>query len=176
MCKRVGWHSVRRLHCSCRVRRARCPLRGDQTSSPVVTSQIRIEPSLLPFRSPPPLTTWPPQGEKHTDLTKCMCPINVLRHSPVFGSQILTVLSLLPLARRLPSGAQATEFTQSQWSVSWHSSSPVDEFQILTVLSQLPLARRVPSWLHDTDVTALRCPLRGDPICSPVVPSQIRIA
>ena len=54
------------------------------------------------------------------------------------GSQILTVLPLLPLARRLPSGAQATDLTQSQCSVSWHSSSPVG-FQILTVLSQLPL-------------------------------------
>jgi len=56
----------------------------------------------------------------------------------VAGSQILTVLPLLPLARRLPSGAQATDLTQSQCSVSWHSSSPVG-FQILTVLSQLPL-------------------------------------
>ena len=47
--------------------------------------------------------------------------------------------------------------------------------QFLTVESSLPLVSFLPSELKHTDLISAECPLRGDPICSPVLASQIRI-
>ncbi len=54
-----------------------CPVHGDPMWVPVSASQIRIEKSSFPpspYSSPPPLTIFVPQGEKHTEQTWSLCP------------------------------------------------------------------------------------------------------
>ncbi len=91
--------------------RAECPLNGDPIWVPVSASQIRIEKSSFPplrFSNPPPLTIFVPQGEKHTERTRSLCPLSVDTHVPVDVSQILMLSSQLPLATCLPSGLKET--------------------------------------------------------------------
>ena len=103
-----------------------------------------------------------------------LCPIRIDWQSPDRESQILMVLSLLPLAICFPSGLHATQKTLklrevitrinrsregNTWkktyarecpnSVDWQSSDR--ESQTLMVLSQLPLAICFPSGLHATE-------------------------
>ena len=92
-----------------------CPLNEDPIWVPVSAFQIRIEKSPFPPShsgpSPPPLTNFVPQGEKHTERTGSLCPLSVDTQSPVFVFQSLTLLSSLPLAKIVESGLQATELT-----------------------------------------------------------------
>ncbi len=73
-----------------------CPVNGDPIWLPVSESQIRMEKSPFPpfhVSSPPPLTIFVPQGEKHTERTGSLCPLRVDTHVPVDVSHIFTVLS-----------------------------------------------------------------------------------
>jgi hypothetical protein len=87
---------------------------------PVSASQIRIEKSPFLKISPPQLTIFVPHGEKHTELTVPLCPLNVESHFPVLTFQIFTVLSKLPLAKDAPSGLQATDSTLRFDEMSQH--------------------------------------------------------
>ena len=125
---------------------------------PFFASQIRIDKSPFPPRSfpiPPPLAIFVPQGEKHTDQTESLCPLNVDAHSRVKAFQILTDLSSLQLASLDPSGLKQTPRTMPECplNVNWHV--PVDVSQILTLASQLPLATCLPSGLKQTLETSL---------------------
>ena len=99
---------------------------------------------------------------KATDQILPICSFKVWRHSPVFTSQILTVLSSLPLAKVLPSGLKATEVTQSVCSVKLRRHSPVSTSQSFTVLSSLALAKVLPSGLKATElIQSSLCPFKG---------------
>ena len=65
-------------------------------------------------------------------------------------SQILAVLSMLPVARRRPSGLNATPSTPLVWPRSVKTSWPVSVSQSLTVRSKLEVAIRRPSGLKAT--------------------------
>ncbi len=69
---------------------------------------------------------------------------------PRASSQIFTVWSWLPEARRWPSGLNATHRTQPAWPSRAKSSLCVAQSQIFTVWSWPPEARRWPSGLNAT--------------------------
>ena len=83
----------------------------------------------------------------------------------VSASQIRTVLSSLPVARRCPSGLYATLLTDivvaAQRLADW--AWPVSASQIRTVLSALAEAMRRPSGLNATQVIQSSCPVSGAP-------------
>ena len=85
-----------------------------------------------------------------------MCPVNVDWSSPDDAFQILTVLSQLPLAICLPSELKQTLSTLS----------------LLKNTKSIPIYKRRHS--IQGDGTYL-CPVRGEPMGSPVVGSQILI-
>ena len=60
---------------------------------------------------------------------------------PLIASQILTLLSMLAVARSLPSGLNATLTTRSVCPLRVRRSLPVAASQTLAVLSQLADAR-----------------------------------
>ena len=77
-------------------------------------------------------------------------------------SQIFTVWSWLPDARRWPSGLNATLVTQPAWPLRAKSSLPVALSQIFTVWSKLADARRWPSGLNATLGTTTGMALEGE--------------
>ena len=79
---------------------------------------------------------------------------------PVAASQILLVLSPLPLATSLPSGDHATDHTQSECPVREHFSEPVNMSQIFIIPSLLPEATKFPQGDHATENTSPECPVR----------------
>ena len=112
--------------------------------------------------------------EKNTYIFEC--PVRVDWQSPDRESQILMVVSQLPLAICFPSGLHATDLTLKlrevntqinrtreeknwkktylpEWPVSVDWQSPDCESQILMVSSPLPLAICFPSGLHATEKT-----------------------
>ena len=73
--------------------------------APVDASRSRNVSSSLP------LASCLPSGLHATEYTEPVCPVNVHRHSPVVGFQILMVPSLLPVASLVPSLFQLTELS-----------------------------------------------------------------
>jgi hypothetical protein len=53
-----------------------------------------------------------PSGLKLTELTGQLCPLSIAKILLIFKSQIIMVLSWLPLANLLPSGLKLTEKTE----------------------------------------------------------------
>ena len=95
-----------------------------------------------------------PSGLYATELTECECPSKVLRHSPVFASHILMVLSHEPLIIFVPSGLYATDKTLYLCPFKVLRHSPVFASHILMVPSYEPLIILLPSGLYATELTS----------------------
>ena len=79
-------------------------------------------------------------------------PSSVFKHSPVDEFQILTVLSLPPLASS-PALDQATVFTLYLWPFNPLRRSPFVGSHRMIFLSSPPLARTLPSYDQATVLT-----------------------
>ena len=84
--------------------------------------------------------------------------MRVLSNALVAASQMRTVPSLLPLARRVPSSEKATAKTMLVCPVRVLSDAPVAASQIRIVLS--PIASHVPSGENTTEKIVLVSPLK----------------
>src|SRR5438270_6246902 len=99
---------------------------------------------------------------------------------PVWGSQILTVPSLLADARRLPSGLHETDVTESVCPRRLRTSLPVVASEILTVRSLFAEARRVPLGHQATENTVEDVALvvlltqMGSPVAASQTPTNPR--
>ena len=81
------------------------------------------------------MARWVPSGLQATLVTQSVWSVRVVSFSPVWGFQMMQVLSSLVVAMRLPSGCQATPVTQSVWSVRVVIFSLVWGFQMMQVWS-----------------------------------------
>src|SRR6266567_140600 len=114
------------------------------SSCPVVTFHTRI------VQSYEPETIHCPSGEKATELTGDVCPVNgVPSISPVVTFHTRLVLSPKPVNGLL-------------------SICPVDTFHTPIVPSVEPETICCPSGEKETDVTSLMCPISGFPSICPV--------
>ena len=104
-----------------------------------------------------PLASISPSGEKTTENTAPLCPLNVRLNFPVRASHNFTSRSQAPLANVLLSGEKATEVTSWRCPVSVRTNSQVRTFQSRIVFSSgrlLPFAKTAPSGEKATAFTA----------------------